>query len=1246
MADILPENIDNADEESILVSPGKPKTSAAARSMGKSQPAKSSQPKHKQDANRLRDSVLQHVKPAKRKRGFEKANAKAAKPNKRIKTAPATSHKEQSQGLPSDSANDRRSNLIVTSTPAEDESANASIQPPAHPSVPSDINSVPNPTFGSNEEASQHSQGEAVGNAAIETTSTEDPISDLTMKPDHQAIAQNQGGLDQDSRGSSPLSSPPSTPRLEAVPSMTVPAEKIDKQELIRDDALKNVVPVDRMANTFRAQEIVVAQSGSDAGQLSSDVATSKNNDSSADSVREPATSIINMARKMLDLQTQSVPQKEDTAEAKSKNMVEEDSTLEAPSTPDTRAPIQLPTPPSSIDTNAGMEVLTSLRSSRRNTKQPTRLGDPVDTTTSVEALGEDLESESMPGYEDSVDAEERVKKAAPSGNKTKQSGTRKPKTTLEHRSKNVSIPEPAAKKRKTTGKSHEAILKPSLSSSKTPNTKLNGSKIKKVERPAKQAATAKGRISQTSAVPKAVKSQAKKPQEGLVVRLPRPINKEKLELSRKLTRRLNPPTWKPDPQGKPEVWAESRQALCETLPYFKKPQGGCYQNDGHVYGFLFDGVGHCCEYLDENVIICRAGGSMESDASGMVFQKKDQSMKEAQVVGVLNDIVHHNPVIVICGNRNTAAPTKMPHQYCVLGWHKPVLVWAEKTAGKGPKVWVTIKYRLERLNRRRETWYAPKDHQVSDQDKATAGDLEWKTCDSCKQEFPQVYLQDWMCLNSGCRLFWKIDGKDAPYGSEGLDYDPAFLLYQHRSWKGENEVDELEPASLRPSVPNVGNIIGDNLAYINTRGICCPRCGRCNSRRKFKGWECENPGCGFRLFPEHRPVVPTMLHTPWDAAPTLVRNRYDGAQVFVEIKEISGFKVSIYTFRGIDGYCIEGSFIHMAATKSFNSEAHGPNEMFEAIQTVDMSLERRAFAVKKMSDTKTDKETVTLSQPVAKENGQEDIGTSDLTQEPVEQDEAVEPPMNQGFQDGDLMTAFSMNYGMPYKFVASGASQSFDNAPWPVTECRRRLNWAQRALLPEDGYVDFNEELVFSYLEGQKIEYHDDGEQGLGPRIATLSLGGRAKMHLRMKGKHYVGCSKTGLFTEERPMPGSIDGDGIYQKRLYEWEMLQQINDDGPAYTKRRKEIPKELGLFEKRTKKADDLVTVTLNHGDIAIMDGFPVQQYLEHKVVPEGYLRFALTCRTVLEDHLRPEERLEYMVMEDKEMYMGPLAQMAGN
>ncbi|KAI7669063.1 hypothetical protein KC319_g6226, partial [Hortaea werneckii] len=422
-------------------------------------------------------------------------------------------------------------------------------------------------------------------------------------------------------------------------------------------------------------------------------------------------------------------------------------------------------------------------------------------------------------------------------------------------------------------------------------------------------------------------------------------LDEEILALSRSLTHR-EPIVSKPPPQGQPRVWADSRQALCETVPYFKKPQGGCHQNDGHVYAFLFDGVGHCREYMDSDVIIARAGGGMESDnSSGTMMQAKDQTMKEAQVVAMLNDAQLQNPLIVICGNKNTGAPTKMPHKYNVLGWYKPIAVWAEKTAGKSKKNWTTIKYRMERLRSEEPAWHAPvgaPTHHPSG-----AGELVKSTCASCAHCYPQIFLESWMCLNSSCDRFWRLgNGQEAPSGA--LTYNPAYLL--HRTpWPVEEE-----PFDVRPRMPQSGKVIGDTLTYINTRGIVCPNCGRCNPRYRFSGWVCDNQHCDWEgLKVNHQAIMPAALHQATNTfgdGPSLGRNRHDPS-VSVKVSYTHGYKIFTYTVEGI-----QGRFVHAVANGRINREWQGPDDMFAALQTEDMGLERRRFNSEKLSGGK-DKE-------------------------------------------------------------------------------------------------------------------------------------------------------------------------------------------------------------------------------------------------------------------------------------------------
>ena len=122
----------------------------------------------------------------------------------------------------------------------------------------------------------------------------------------------------------------------------------------------------------------------------------------------------------------------------------------------------------------------------------------------------------------------------------------------------------------------------------------------------------------------------------------------------------------------------------------------------------MFDNSGMSREYMDQDVIIARMGGGMDTDPkAGVMAQAKDHDIDAAQPRSLLNNIVHRNPLAIICGDKNSGAPTSMPHRYCVLDWFKPTHIWAEMTMGKnGPTP--TIRYRFERLNTSKPSWYAP----------------------------------------------------------------------------------------------------------------------------------------------------------------------------------------------------------------------------------------------------------------------------------------------------------------------------------------------------------------------------------------------------------------------------------------------------------------------------------------------------------------------------------------------------------
>jgi alkylated DNA repair dioxygenase AlkB len=298
-----------------------------------------------------------------------------------------------------------------------------------------------------------------------------------------------------------------------------------------------------------------------------------------------------------------------------------------------------------------------------------------------------------------------------------------------------------------------------------------------------------------------------------------------------------------------------------------------------------------------------------------------------------------------------------------------------------------------------------------------------------------------------------------------------------------------------------------------------------------------------------------------------------------------------MYTIPGIDGFVA-----HMVANKTVNEEKDGPDDMFVELQKIDIGLKRASM-----------------------KSGEE-----------------------------GLTNQFTKNFGMPYKFIAAVDSSSLDEAPKAIQASRARLNWSARALLAEKGENfdnDFNEVLALAYMQSNKINYHDDGEFGLGPTIATLSLGYPAKMTLRMKQKHYKGCTDK-RFVDSPPLPGCLK----YKERLAAYNYLQHMDKKSPAYRLRLSELPQELGLHDRTridpvtgkttrvTADADAVISLNLCHGGVVIMHGAAIQEYYEHAVVPSGKLRFALTCRYIDIDSLKEHEKPKWEVTNEKEPYDG--------
>ncbi|KAJ4299657.1 hypothetical protein N0V90_004903 [Kalmusia sp. IMI 367209] len=342
-------------------------------------------------------------------------------------------------------------------------------------------------------------------------------------------------------------------------------------------------------------------------------------------------------------------------------------------------------------------------------------------------------------------------------------------------------------------------------------------------------------------------------------------------------------------------------------------------------------------------------------------------------------------------------------------------------------------------------------------------------------------------------------------------------------------------------------------------------------------------------------PVIPLALADPYRP----ITDSYMPTRDYVSKRIRVSEPIWAYNYR-IDRYTIPGinSFIvHMVANETINQEPGGPNDMFEELQRVDIGLERRILG-------------------------------------------------SENHKDPSYTRHMNVNFGAPYKFVASGAARSFeDSEADSIPHARSRLNWAMQLVrglqhgktnkeVSQDLKAkEFNEVLALGYFEDQKINYHDDGEPGVGPSIATLSLGDTGIMRIRMKPTHYHGVSKAGIYDYKfDPVLGSKKYKERFAKHT---EILRNAPKTGhDAYMKA---VAKDLGL-KLGPAPIDDMILV-LGHGDIVIMDGALLQTLFEHSVSHAGrHPRFALTARYIDLDSLASKDRPHFEVGQDMGNYDG--------
>ncbi|TQN75222.1 Alpha-ketoglutarate-dependent dioxygenase alkB-like protein 3 [Colletotrichum shisoi] len=653
-----------------------------------------------------------------------------------------------------------------------------------------------------------------------------------------------------------------------------------------------------------------------------------------------------------------------------------------------------------------------------------------------------------------------------------------------------------------------------------------------------------------------------------------------------------------PAPLGSPPVWAENRQALCDALPYFKAHEGSMYTKDKVIKGMLLNAFTTVRDFLGSEVIVTALGGGRERNSQGDLVRVREARpfiLPSCHAASETNA-----PIGIILGKQYPGLPVEIKHSFNVLAFFIITDIWSEKD-DRGFDI---HKIRLEKTNRAMPSWW-----QLSAEMQSSTQLRELREfptfradCTKCRQSSKQMYIQGWTCLNAECEgsfaftpaidiseltvasyhassLAWCVachQGSKAifscgwsclnqkcssffnfPAGTDvnRLTYSEDFLL--------ERTSYQVPQQPLQPPLPDITapGLLGTEKAMRD--GIVCPECHRCARRVDWTKWSYEDPRCNFTLL---APPLPFPLANVLAESKQQQRLR-SGFQskafnkhILQSASQANGYAMEQYLLPDpLNTNTIIGSVTVFRATPAINARAGAPDQIWDLLQhdTVrDFGFQRK-------------------------------------------------PAIHVGLPSEKLTRNFLQNWGAPYKFAVNVHSRPFSEAPESIIGALKRMQWAGKQsiattnktidayaqqpgfseIAPCDtltsNFVDFNELLSIGYMEEDKISYHDDGEDTLGPTVATLSLGSPAQMCFKMK----------------------------------------------PSYAG-----------------KGSKVLQLPIFHGDLVVMHGTRIHQAYLHRVVPKGKRRFALTCRnivleTIEDDDARAEAAQNSILPEVSELWDYP-------
>ncbi|GAA5892509.1 hypothetical protein JCM5296_006150 [Sporobolomyces johnsonii] len=679
---------------------------------------------------------------------------------------------------------------------------------------------------------------------------------------------------------------------------------------------------------------------------------------------------------------------------------------------------------------------------------------------------------------------------------------------------------------------------------------------------------------------------------------------------------------------GKPPIWCMGRQELCESLEYFKSYQGGHYDFQERCLGYLLDGFPSANDRCEKQgrIIISHGGGCSSLSSTGSYELHASQTRDNVRMRALKNCMEARTPVVLLAGSNWDFFPRlgRMGAEldgedgvrYAVLGCYFVTAIWAEgepvasppssvpstSTSSEPERVnyHVRFKVRFEWVESQGRPWFADvigKDGATTSRSPSSASspppsistrassvvdvdvhddgslpksqpdateDVEVR-CSTCGAWHRAIYHESISCYDEKCPNFFLLYDGTMPSPSH-LTYRPSLL-----SPFPSLPTSSLIPQPLMPKTLQslAGSRSISDYSKESWRGFGCTACGRLSSRAEWDRLACANARCGAAVGARGRVFGANELREELEREERARKGgngkgkgkgkgkgRASEGDQLCPAYAAEGLRVVPFFVRGYEGYTVElgeGSRVHhlWPADEPGYVEA---DRLFEEYQGDEAGrLFRR--------------------NPLTFHRAQGSLLCQQFTQ-----------------NAGSLYHHAIGAQTYPFSSDPSLQCPAADGKPViPAPACAEEACEFLKRVVPlavgEGKETGFNEILSVAYMTGGKMNYHDDGEKGLGPIVASVSLGADAIMSFRPKAKKTRGSKKKVVVPPVVPVPA------------------------GPATDE----------AATAATKKPLAVLKLRLRHGHVMIMEGAEMQKAFEHMVEPEG-LRFAATARVVGPGHFR--------------------------